>query len=66
MTSDGTVRCGAFFRDYGVEENGTDCSDCPISLGLMFFSNHCYVHNYTDGTIGIGSARNQTTLTVTQ
>jgi len=66
VTSDGTTKCGAYFYSFGGAE--TDSSrkhqgyTSPIVLSQTWSNNHCYAHNYADGTIG--NAVTQTALVV--
>jgi len=62
ITSDGSVRCGAYLASNGRSESDNVMS--PIGLGQLFLNNHCYTHNYADGTIGIASTVNQTVAVV--
>jgi hypothetical protein len=56
------VRCGAYLASNDGSE--ADNADSPIGLGQQFLNNHCYAHNYADGTIGIASTVNQTVAVV--
>jgi hypothetical protein len=65
VKSDGTTKCGAYLQSSGSNETSTDDSSAyPIILSQTFMNNHCYAHNYADGTIGIGSAQTSTTIAI--
>jgi hypothetical protein len=64
VTSDGTTKCGAYFYTYGSAETDSNTASYPIILGQPYLNNHCYAHNYADGTIGIASAVSQTTIVI--
>jgi hypothetical protein len=64
VTSDGTTKCGAYFYTYGSAETDSTTAAYPLALGQSFLNNHCYAHNYADGTIGIASTVSPTTIVV--
>jgi hypothetical protein len=68
VTSDGTTKCGAYFNSLGFPETDSSAKHqgftWPIVLSQTWLNNHCYAHNYVDGTIGVGGTTTQTTLVV--
>jgi len=68
VTSDGTTKCGAYFYSLGFDETDSSVKHqgftMPIVLSQTWLNNHCYAHNYADGTIGVANVVTQTTLVV--